>query len=209
MDVYDKTVIPSNKERIRLSLDVYDANYGKIHTLKHIVSKDRIDDNDYDFFMYADHDIIFTDSSTMYLHMFLRGTQNPLNIQLNKRTIKMVSFSQLIDSRHNPIILTHVKKIKNNIYHYSANNVHVATGCFLTDCCIIKLFTSLKTDLVYGEEDILIGNMLNKYKMVHLVTSNYHIEHPIETDIEYMKWKEACIFTALIKIMNDKSNNNK
>lgn len=183
-----------NEKYIKYSFDIFDKNHGKVYTLKNI--KKFLDDNTrYDLILYSDHDIIFTDEFTIYLYSMIFRNINPID-----EKIKMISLNQLEDPRHNPIINNNKAIINNIEYFYSNNNIHIASGCFITDTPTIKMISRNLPDTkyVYGNEDILIGNLFNKHKYIHLVTACYNVIHPIDTDIEYTKWKKQSVIRYLL-----------
>jgi hypothetical protein len=72
----------------------------------------------------------------------------------------------------------------------------MASGCFIVKTDIIDLFKTLYSSYVYGEEDIVIANLLTKYNYTHLLSQNQVI-HPSEQNKEYDKWKEHMIFKII------------
>lgn len=187
-----------NNNTVTYFFDIFDKNYGKIYTLKNI--KKYINNTyQYDSILYSDHDIVFTDSFTIYFYSLIFRNINPID---NK--FKMISLNQSGDPRHNPIINNKSITINNIEYYYSHDNIHIASGCFITDTDTISMLSQdlPDTKYVYGNEDILIGELLNKYQYIHLVSSQYHVFHPSDTDIEYGNWKKRCVIQYLLDRQN-------
>ena len=160
-------------------LDIWFENRGKIHLLNNICKYN----NEHNILLYLDHDIYIKDD------IF-----NDIDSLLNDKI--MISFTQYPDNRHNELVYLNEITINNKTYNYSTNNLHMASGCFIVKTDIIDLFKTLYSSYVYGEEDILIANLLTKHNYIHLLSQNQVI-HPSEQNKEYDKWKEHMIFKII------------
>ena len=160
-------------------LDIWSENKGKIYLLNNIC-KYNIEHN---ILLYLDHDIYIKDD------IF-----NDIDSLLNDKI--MISFTQYPDNRHNELVYLNEITINDKTYNYSTNNLHMASGCFIVKTDIIDLFKTLYSSYVYGEEDIVIANLLTKYNYTHLLSQNQVI-HPLEQNKEYDKWKEHMIFKII------------
>ncbi|VBB18582.1 hypothetical protein YASMINEVIRUS_1045 [Yasminevirus sp. GU-2018] len=224
---YSQTVLLHSNDcdigtKCNIECDVLSENHGKLYAINKIVSKLNVDN--YDKIIYADHDIVFDDSSVEYLKRHLCDTV--FDRKIEGRTLKFISFRQRQDERHNPIIYTKTITLNNKshnepdacactvshnatFYNYSDDNVHVATGCFITDSYGIKIVSqlSIKTENieqnvkqnVYGDEDVLIGERLNQLSLVHVVLRDYYVVHPFDIDVSYSVWKRNMIFMTQAK----------
>jgi len=194
-----------------VSFQIYDTNYGKKYCLKNVSNflktiecdSDSDSDSDNAIIIYADHDIMFTKSSSDYI-LILTTKGHPLNTHIDHRLIKIISFNQEIDQRHHSLVYTRTIDINNTIYCVPKTNIHVATGCFISDKKFYDLLVTINTnnDSIYGDEDILIGELLDKQNMLNLVTLNHAVQHPYETDTSYVNWKMNCIFHTVAHKLN-------
>ncbi len=112
----------------------------------------------------------------------------------------MVSFSQTPDSRHNDMVFQNNTSILGKKYYYSNNNIYVASGCFITISEGIEILSNINMqNNIYGDEDILIGEILNKNNCVNVVSES-KVNHPYCLDIEYNEWKKQKVLNFLSSI---------
>lgn len=148
---------------------IFDKNYGKMFWIKE--SMKYISDN---LILYADHDIILTDEI------------NDLDLDLVLKN-KFISFDHDQDSRQN---LTRIFKfdhiLKTKLNHF------VASGCFICTYDIYKLLCMndkyVYDKYIYGNEDIIIGNILRDNKIDSCI-SKIKIIHPYFDHDKYNKFK--------------------
>jgi hypothetical protein len=197
---------------IDFDYNVWDKNYGKIKLLSSIKNKYPFY-SDVEYIMYADHDISLTPiiSSTLATPS---SDDNNINIiteakiighTIDDKQIQIVSFDQWPDNRHNHIVYTKKIIFDRSTYFFSPNNVHIASGCFMASSKIISQLAELQTDNLYGDEDILLGNMLNNTNCLHVV-SQKKVHHPFDIDPNYVNWKRNNIFRIVLR-QNNKNNN--
>lgn len=199
-----KLLIHNSELCLDVSFKIYDTNYGKKYMLKNV--SNLLKTIECDIIIYADHDIVFTESSSDYISILITKG-HPLNTYINHRLIKVISFNQDIDRRHHSLIYanTSIVDINDTTYCVPKTNIHVATGCFISDRDLYDLLKFINIDgdsSIYGDEDILIGEMLDKQNMLNLVTLNHTVQHPYETDTSYVNWKMNCIFQTIAHKFN-------
>jgi hypothetical protein len=185
---------------INISFNTLDENIGKLNVMKkytddylaHVINDDIV--------LYLDHDIIIIND---IIKVF-----SDINHEYDNKIIKMISFDQEPDYRHNQRIYNNTIIINKNKYYYDGFNSHVATGCFL---CNVDFFNKLniymskqeicESNDVYGEEDFIISECLDSYNYINIV-SHKKIYHGYDNDQEYAEWKKK----QLINIFNRKNN---
>lgn len=206
----DKMKIDLIQTNISLNLKLWESNYGKCHIFQNItslycLSKNTYGIEDFDYVLYADHDISPIDD--ILTDRFIVGSF--IGDETEHIEIGMLSFCQEPDNRHNETIFRNSIKFNEKTYYYHHDNIRVATGCFITTPKILLLLSSvvLSTDKkhkdndifdgVYGEEDIAIGEILNVNKFYNIVSS-LRVNHPFCTDSSYNKWKEERLFKCAL-----------
>lgn len=215
MNEYNDIVNMSDK-RCKIEYDFFDNNYGKLHAIKTMIKN--ISMNSYVMFIYADHDIQFDESTTEFIKLLFcenitikyKSQQfNESKMSHQNLPIKFVSFRQRYDERHDPIIYTNNINININTNdnircHYSLNNIHIASGCFVTDFDGITIISQLTSYSEYGDEDVLIGERLNELSLLHVVLVDYYVIHPYDIDITYSNWKKQKIFIGqAVRLLNN------
>lgn len=188
------------KSSISISIESWDRNYGKcrifqtIKDMKFNVKNKIYELDDFDFVLYGDHDISPLDD--ILTERFLLGSSVP-GAQGHCREIGIISFSQIPDSRHSDTVFAQGYKIQfnNKTYCYHDDNIRIASGCFITVPKILHILSNMyyknvdpKDKYVYGEEDILIGEMMNLNNFYNIVSS-LRVSHPYHQDDEYDSWK--------------------
>jgi len=184
----DKYLIKNN---MNVKYLFWSENMGKIYLLKNIKYYCK-DYHNYDYMIYSDHDIIFNTNNDIlkcdYVKLFKTKHDN--------KQIMMVSFDQYLDNRHYPKVYLNKIEIDKITYYKSNDNKHIASGCFVCDIQLISDFALLKSDHVYGDEDILIGKMNNNNNYINLLSS-IKIIHPFDQDRKYIEWKRNKIINIL------------
>lgn len=194
---------------IKIDYEILENNFGKLYAIKSMIKEINI--SMYDVFIYADHDICFNDSTTDFFKQCVFNNCTLLaslfTNMINGRLIKLISFKQKDDERHNPIIYTNKIIINNISYHYALNNINVASGCFITDSDGIIMITRLTSKNEYGDEDVLIGECLNKLFFCNVVLAKHYVIHPYDTNKEYSNWKKQKIFiNQAVKLLDTRVN---
>lgn len=161
-------------------VNIWDNNHGKTHLLKSL-SRLCPSYGEYDYIMYADHDI-----SPLYDNLL--SVCGVLGKVINNKKIMMVSYDQHPDNRHGTVVYIKQLTFDNNTFYYGRDNISIASGCFMTLPCTFDMFSELRSQYNYGDEDILIGKLLNKYN-VYNVVSGLRVHHPYCADDNYTKWK--------------------
>lgn len=175
------------KERYssNVNIVIWEENLGKIHLLSKCIP-DLCRDK-YDYVLYSDHDIIFIDDI--------------LDIPKESIIGGMVCYDQLGDNKNNQIVYHNKITICGETFYYGFDNIYMATGCFICPIDIAKKFSGLVSDRLYGNEDILIGNLIVSLGGKTLL-SNKKIFHPYDFDEEYKKWKLQNIFYCVLQTIN-------
>jgi hypothetical protein len=194
---YEKNILSTYNSNIVLDIEVWNSNFGKCFVFQNIKSIFQ-DINDYDYILYADHDISPIDD--IIKERFLVGSTLVTKKYGNKE-IAIMSFLQEPDSRHNETIFVNKTEFNGQSYFYHKDNIRIATGCFITTPKIFNLLSRVKISRlntykiyegIYGEEDIAIGKILNTHNYFHVVSS-LRVNHPYFIDYKYTKWKESQI----------------
>jgi hypothetical protein len=178
-----------------------DINYGKLHILKIF---DLHVDKHIDFVLYSDHDIIFDYDDNS--NMIIDAIKNIINTNiLFVDNNKIISFDQAPDCRHNPVIRYNIKTYvldQHYLFYSNKNNKNIATACMIFHFTFIHEFKKLYSDNIYGDEDLLIGNMLNDNKYKHLVI-DIKVRHDFDINYEYSMMKRKLILDIVLnKLIN-------
>jgi len=160
-------------------LDIWNENKGKTYLLNNMYKYNTCQKNT---LLYLDHDIYIKDD--IYDDIESLNDNN------------MISFTQYPDNRHNEMVYMNEITINNKKYNYPTDNLHMASGCFIVKTNIINLFKTLYSKYIYGEEDILIANLLTEHKYIHLLSKN-RVIHPYDKLKEYDTWKNNMIFKVI------------
>jgi len=167
-------------QKLNVNYSLFDKNYGKMYLLNNI--QNFINNYDtYDIILYADHDIIITDMSIL-------DDLNIFDELINNKKLAICSFNQYPNNRHSGIVYLNKITINNIKYYYNDNNVFVASGCFIMKPYFVPYLEKIRSNNIYGDEDILIGRTVNENNLISLISSK-SIFHPFDTDKEYEKWK--------------------
>jgi len=183
----------NNDDSFLKNLDVdyylFANNYGKMYLLNNI--KNFIKNYaEYDIILYADHDIIINDISLLDNHI--------LNYKVNDKQIALCSFNQYPNNRHSAIVYSNKIIINDITYYYHNNNVFIASGCFIMLPYFVNYLETIQnSNIMYGNEDILIGRTVNDNNLISLISSK-SIIHPYDNDKEYEIWKQK----EILKLYN-------
>lgn len=177
------------ERHINIKYVFHNKNVGK----KYILQNSSYETN-YDKYLYIDHDIIFI----LNIQYFLTYCLNMIDCILNDKIIKLLSFNHLIDIRHN-FINCKMHVINNVNVMYSDDNVNITSACFITDKLTWSLFSNINVDIIYGDEDIVIGNILNINNYANVIICDYYVIHPYEKNKIYTNWKWNQIFLMSLK----------
>lgn len=205
----EKDILIKTNSNIVINIEIWESNFGKCYVFQNIKSLYH-PFNELDYIIYTDHDIspiddILTDRFLIESTMITEKYGN--------REIAMISFCQEPDSRHNDTIFSNKIEFNGRSYFYHMDNIRIATGCFITVPKIFNLLCSIIVSKhtkyeniphegIYGDEDMVIGEILNQQNYFHVVSS-LRVNHPYFTDDEYTQWKKTQAMTiGLVKILS-------
>jgi hypothetical protein len=57
----------------------------------------------------------------------------------------------------------------------------------------VPYLEKIRSNIIYGDEDILIGRTVNENNLISLISSK-NVFHPFDTDKEYEEWKKDEIY---------------
>lgn len=159
---------------------IWDKNFGKKFIFQNISS--HCPSYKYShFIIYADHDISIIDNILSARHI--------LGSILENRNVYLVSFNQIPDNRHSPICYQNTTVYGNCKYYYVNDSSYIASGCFLTIPDTITILSEIDSVIVYGDEDILIGNLID-HNNGRTVLSALNVSHPFNNNTSYNVWKK-------------------
>jgi hypothetical protein len=192
-----KIDINKSKSSISVEHEIWGENKGKSYLLrefKFICPSF----NKYNYIIYADHDVSPIDD-LLNSRIIIGSLVGPKN-----KRVALVSFDQVPDNRHNPRIYKNELNIMDITFYYPVSNSDIATGCFITTPKYFALFGELKSVNIYGDEDILISDILDKNNLTSIV-SEHKIDHQFDLNADYAIWKKNIAFNI---IMNNKYTDN-
>ena len=171
-------------KELNVCYELFNENYGKMYLLKNI-KKYISNYEDYDFILYADHDISIIDTNIL--------ENIEINNIVNNKKIIMCSFNQEPNNRHSQIVYSNEIIINKNKYYYHENNSFIATGCFIVKPYFFKYLENIIITQNYGTEDIYIGKIINDNNFISLL-SEKKVYHPFDINKEYEEWKIKQIY---------------
>lgn len=180
-------------ENMTINIEFWDVNLGK----KYIFRELKIifpTYHTYNYIIYADHDISPIDD--------LISSRIALGTILRSKIVAIVTFHQEPDNRHNPRAYQNNVKIMDINFYYSDHCSDIASGCFITTPYYFDIFSNMRSEYVYGDEDILIPQILKDNNLINII-SEKKVEHKYDNDKIYAEWKRNII----LKIINGTNSN--
>jgi len=182
----------------------FDRNYGKAYVINKLYEKTKA--LDFDFFLSADSDILFTTSTNNLFERLLDiGIKSPHVI---KKSFGFIAPQQEINCRHKLGWPTNQYYIENRfnkkeLISFSYNPSGIAGGCLFINRKFWEKIGGYKVMGVYAGDDACLIEDAHLAGYSYQISPNISIIHPFETDEDYVDWKYKVLHNGSF---NDKRN---
>ena len=171
----------------------YHFNYGKKQIYNDLI---QFDEN-YEYYIFLDHDILFDDV------IDLQSIYKLFDYQINGKNIGMIIFNQTEDCRHQHDIYTYHCKLINFNLCWPKKNESIACGSIITKKIFFSNLVKFDLDSVYGLDDVYLTNQYDTLGLAKIILQDIFVIHPFDQNISYCQWKKE----SVIKMINGKKNN--
>lgn len=171
----------------------FDHNYGKCYMFNKLM--DSINKNDFDIFIYFDHDI--------YIDLLNKNIINIINSVINQKVsgknIGLITFDQLEDNRHQLDIYENTVNVNNNIICWPDTIISLACGAFAIKTEIFFKLKKFPLISNYGTDDTCLLTQLYDMGYVNIMLKNISVVHPFNNN----KCLDNYKYNIMYKLLNN------